>query len=294
LTVEREMFNPQSTLSVAYVGTFGRKLSRARRPNGGEQSPQNLRPNSTVGVVKILETSANSVYQSLQIGYSQRVTRDLQVRAAYTYSRFIDDVSDIPTSNQGLDRGVIPFDEQNLRLDRAASSYDIPHIFTFTYIWRIPLFRENRLLGGWSIAGINTLHSGRPFTLYTGTNTPIGNNNNRPLDVPGSLVRSPSSVTAVAFAEGVSRAQLTPPPGRYGVIGRNTERGDSFLDFNLSISKDFTITERVRLQVRGEMFNLFNVTNFSTVEGVMTSPNFGRAVSAFDSRRAQLAARVVF
>lgn len=294
LTVERELFNPQSTVSVAYVGTLGRKLSRARRPNGGEQLPQSLRPDATVGVVNVLETSANSDYQSLQIGYSQRIGRDLQVRAAYTYSKFIDDVSDIPTSNQGLDRGVIPFDEENLRLDRAVSNYDIPHIFTFTYIWRVPFLRDNRFLGGWTISGINTLQSGRPFTLYTGTNTPDGNNNNRPLDIAGTLVRNPSSATPVSFLDGVTRLLLTPAPGEYGTIGRNTERGDRFLDFNLSVSKDFRVTERVRLQVRGEVFNVFNVTNFNAVDGVMTSPNFGRAVSAFDPRRTQLAARVVF
>ena len=146
LTVERELFNPQSTISVAYVSTFGRKLSRALRPNGGEQLPQSQRPDQAVGVVNVLETSANSDYQSLQVGYSHRLTRDLQVRAAYTYSKFIDDVSDIPTSNQGLDRDVIPFDGTNLRLDRAVSNYDIPHIFTFTYIWRVPFLRDNRFL----------------------------------------------------------------------------------------------------------------------------------------------------
>jgi hypothetical protein len=107
-------------------------------------------------------------------------------------------------------------------------------------------------------------------------------------------VRSPSSVTPIAFAEGVTRSLLTPAPGQYGTTGRNTERGDAFLDFNVSVAKDFVVTERVRLQLRGELFNVFNVTNFNVVDSVMTSPNFGRAISAFDPRRAQLAARVIF
>lgn len=294
LTVERQLFNPQSTVSVAYVSTFGRKLSRALRPNGGEQLPQSQRPDQSVGVVNVLETSANSDYQSLQVSYSQRLTADLQVRAAYTYSKFIDDVSDIPTANQGLARDVMPFHSGDLGLDRAVSNYDIPHIFTVTYLWRVPFLRDHRWLGGWTVSGINTLHSGRPFTLYTGTNTPEGNNNNRPLNLAATLVRNPSSATPIAFADGVTRAELTPAAGEYGAFGRNTERGDSFLDFNVSVAKDFVVTERVRLQVRGELFNVFNVTNFSGVDGVMTSPNFGRAISAFDPRRAQLAARVTF
>lgn len=293
-TIERELFNPQSTLSVAYVGTLGRKLSRTRRPNGGEQLPQGLRPDPTVGVVNVLETSANSSYHSLQIDYTQRFNSDLQVRAAYTYSKFIDDISDIASSNTNLDRGVIPFDENRLYLDRAISTWDIPHILTFTYIYRLPLFRANRFLGGWTISGVNTIQSGRPYTIYTGTNTPLGNNNNRPLDVAGSLIRHPSSATPITYSPGFNALALRPANGTFGTLGRNTERGDAYFDSSVSLSKDFVMNEHIRLQLRGELFNVFNVTNFRDVDNVMTSPTFGRYTSAFDPRRAQLAVRIVF
>ncbi len=188
-------------------------------------------------------------------------------------NNYLVDSVDTTDANTGLiaGRGVT---EQLVSQEAVASLEILTHNFKAEY--------------GRNSGGIVSLVS------KSGTNTPEGNNNNRPLDIAGALVRDPSSVTPIAFAEGVTRFDLTPAAGEYGTVGRNTERGDSFLDFNLSVSKDFVITERVRLQVRGEIFNVFNVTNFSAVDGVMSSPNFGRAVSAFDPRRAQLAARIVF
>jgi hypothetical protein len=294
LAIERELFNANSKLTVSYVTTLGRKLSRTRRPNGGENLPQAERPDKTVGVVNRLETSANSSYHALQIELSQQLAGDLQIRAAYTYSRFIDDVSEFADSNQQLDRGILPLDERNLKLDRALSDFDLPHIFTLSYLYRLPLLRGNRWVGGWTISGITRLQSGRPYTLYSGTNNLTGSNNNRINNLSGLLIRDRSSSTPIRFAKGVSASQLVPAPGTLGTLGRNTERTDSFLEWNVSLSKDFIVSEKARLQFRGEIYNIFNTANFNAVDNVLTSPNFGRVLSAFDPRRAQLALRLVF
>lgn len=298
LGIEREIFNPQSTLSVAYVGTLGRKLSRTTRPNGGEQLPQNLRPNPNVGVVNLLETSANSSYNSLQVSYSQRFSDNLQIRVAYTWSKFIDEVSDLITSNTNLPRDATPFDESRRFLDRSVSNYDIPHILTFTYIYRLPFFRElnwtGKLLGGWTISGITTLRSGLPFTIYTGTNTPLGTNNQRPNAIPGSLIFTLGKATAISYASGFTAASLRPAPNAYGTLGRNTVRTESVMDWNLSLQKDFRLDEKRKIQLRGEFFNIFNQTNFNQIDNVMTSPTFGKYTSAFDPRRVQIVVRLEF
>lgn len=293
-SVERELFNPNSTFTLSYVGTQGRKLSRTRRPNGGENLAQAMRPDPKIGVLNRLETSANSDYHALQFSMSQRINQNLLIRAAYTYSKFIDDVSEITDTNQNLDRGVIPVDENNLRLERAVSDFHIPHIFTVSYIYQLPFFASNRFAGGWTISGITTLQSGRPFTLFSGTNNPLGSNNNRLNDVAGLLVRDPSSITPIKILTGANSGLLTPAVGKVGTLGRNTEVGDSFLETNLSVSKDFALKENLKLQVRAEVFNLFNNSNFGTVETLFTSPNFGRVTSAFDARRTQIAVRVTF
>jgi hypothetical protein len=295
LTIERELWNPQSAVSVAYVGTLGRKESRLRLPNGGENATSGfVRPDPTVGVVSVLETSANSSYHSVQVAWSQRFNKDLQLRASYTFSKYLDYVSGLTSSNTGLDRTQIPFDDRDLRLDHGRSEFDIPHILTLTGIWRIPFFGAKRWLGGWSLSSVATVQSGRTYTLFSGTNNLHASNNNRLLDLPGTLIRCGSCPAAVRLADGVTKAQLTPAQGTLGTLGRNTERGDGLIDIGFSLAKDFRITEGMRLQFRGELYNAFNVTNFNTVDSVLVSPTFGRYTSAFDPRRAQLVARVVF
>jgi hypothetical protein len=138
------------------------------------------------------------------------------------------------------------------------------------------------------------LQSGRPLTLYSGTNNRGGTDNNRILDLPASIERAYHSALPFRLAPGISAAMLSPAAGTLGTLGRNTERTDTLLQSNLSISKDFALTERIRLQTRGEIFNLFNTTNFDLVDTVLTSPAFGRAISAFGPRSAQLALRLEF
>jgi Carboxypeptidase regulatory-like domain/TonB dependent receptor len=298
LSVERELFNPQTSLTVSYVGNLGRKLSRAIRPNGGEQLAQNLRPDTSLGVVNLLETSGNSNYNSLQVSYNQRFTNSFQVRAAYTYSKFIDEVSDLIIANTNLARDATPLDEARRFLDRGVSNFDIPQTLTFTYSYRLPIFRQNniagKLLGGWTVSGITTLRSGQPFTIYTGTNTPLGTNNQRPNVINGSLIFTPNQATAVTYATGFNAASLRPATNTFGTLGRNTERTDKVTDWNLSLQKDFRIDEKRKIQLRGEMFNVFNQTNFQAIDNVMTSATFGRYTSAFDPRRMQIALRFEF
>lgn len=293
VTIERELAR-NATVSVAYVGTLSRKLSRTRRTNGGELLAQGLRPDPTVGVVNILETSANASYHALQVSWSQQFGSQLQLRGAYTWSKFIDDVSDIAGSNTGIAPTVLPIDERNLRLDRGISDFHIPQVLTLTGIWRVPFFKNNRWLGGWSLTGIGTLQSGRPFTILANTPNPTGTNNNRPNNPAGAFLRDGSSLTPIRLGTGFTAANLRPAAGQVGALGRNTERGDSFLDWSFSLAKDFTVTESLRVQVRGELFNAFNVTNFGAVDGTLGSATFGRATAAFDPRRAQLALRVTF
>ncbi len=304
--IERELWNPRTTFTAGYVGTSGTKLARTRLPNGGENLAQELRPDPTVGMINRLETSGTSSYHALQAGLNQRFS-DFTLKASYTYSKFIDDVSDLADSNTGHDREILPFSEMNLGLDRAVSDFDIPHSLSFSYIYRLPWMSTNPLLGDWSISGITTLQSGRPYTLYSGTDNLAGANNNRIFDIPGTLQRDSGSARPVSVVGGLDTALLLEPDtGQLGSIGRNTERRDSLFSWNIGVHKDLTLSEGVSLQIRGELFNIFNVTNFSEVDNVLGvqrsragqpvgfNQNFGSYTEAFAPRSAQVALRVVF
>ncbi len=284
LAVERQLFNPQTVLSVAYVGTLGRKLPRVSRPNGGDGLAQAMRPDTSIGVVNVLETATNSRYHSLQASLQGQFGK-LMVRGAYTWAKFIDEVSDFPSSNTGLDRGILALDERNWRLNRGSSDFDLRHTLTnavsYPTVWGIRL------------QGILTLQSGRPYSLYSGTDNPFGSNNNRLMNIPGALSFNTSAQRAITV-DPAQRALLTPGRGAFGTLGRNTVNGDSLLVLNIGGSKSFSLSERWKLEFRGEMFNLTNTANYNPPDGVLTSPNFGQALTANDPRQAQLALRLTF
>lgn len=294
LTIERQLLNRNATVSVGYVGTRSLKAPRTSRPNGGDGLVQALRPDPSVGVVNYLETAANSNYNSLQMTFNVR-RRDFTLRTSYTWSKFLDEVSDFPTGNQNIDRGLLALDERNWKLNYGASDFDMRHVFVTAYTYDLPWMRRNRFIGGWSLQGITTIQSGRPYTLFSGTDNLFGTNNNRILDLPATLIRNGGSARrAIDLAPGASRAQITPTRGTLGTIGRNTENGDRLMSFNISAFKDFGLTERVRLQFRAEAFNIFNTVSYGVPDGVLTSPNFGQAITAFDPRQIQLALRLTF
>jgi hypothetical protein len=294
LTYERELFNPQTTVSVGYLGTLGRKLPFVKRPNGGDGIAQALRPDPAVGVVNVLSTGLNSHYHGMQSSLTWQ-RRGTMVRASYTWSKAIDTASDIVTTNQNLGREILPLDEGNWGLNRGPGDFDIRHMFNVAWTQELPWMQRNRWLGGWSVQGIVTANTGRPYTLYAGVDTPWGNNNNRIFDIPGTLVRSGTGDRRqVALAPGVTRAQLTPARTAFGTIGRNTERADSLLTTNVSVFKDFALTERWKLQFRAESFNLLNTVNYASPDGVLSSANFGQALAAEDARQHQLVLRLSF
>jgi len=294
LSYERELFNPQTTISVGYIGTLSRKLPFTARPNGGDGLAQATRPDPSVGVVNVLATGQNSHYQGLQSTFTWQ-RRGLLIRTSYTYSKFIDTVSDIPSTNQNLDRGILALDERNWNLNRGPADFDVRHLFNTAWSYELPWMAKNRLLGGWSVQGIVTANSGRPYTLYAGVDSPLGNNNNRIFDVAGTLLRNGGgSRRAIELAPGATRAQLTPARTQFGTIGRNTERADSLLSTNVSVFKTFPITERWKLQFRAESYNITNTSNYDVPDGVLSSANFGQALAAFDSRQHQLALRLSF
>jgi hypothetical protein len=293
LTVERQL-STNTTLSAGYVGTQGVKAPRTSRPNGGDGMPQGQRPDTSIGVVNLLETAAASNYHGLQTQFQWRM-RGVYVQAGYTWSKMIDEVSDFPSSNQNLSRDILALDESNWRLNRALSDFDVRHNANIGWSWELPWLRSNRWIGGWSLQGIANMHSGRPYTLYSGTDNLIGSNSNRILDLPGTLTRfGGSNRQAIALAPGTTRPMITPPAGILGTIGRNTESSDSFVTFSVSAGKAFVFSDRWRLEFRAESFNVPNTVSYANPDGVLTSPNFGQAISAFDPRQIQLALRLTF
>ncbi len=311
LTFERELF-PDTLFSVAYFGSRGTHLTRFRYPNGGiagrpqfgvstltgpggldfltaQTQPPASRAVAGLGPYSIFENSAPSSYNSLQIAGSRRLSGGVEFTLAYTWSHSIDEVSDV-FGNIGF--FALPQSDDNLRMERASSNFDVRHRFVGSFSYDLPFATGNSLIGGWSVAGIFSGQTGQPYTVNTS------------LDVNNDGTLTDRLNTTDGFSEvnqgstrltAPSTGSFYAPDGQDGIVGRNTFRAPGLALFNLALVKKFKFSEEGNLEFRSEFFNLFNRTNYGVPVRILEAPGFGRAVdTAVDARRVQFALKLNF
>jgi len=284
LTLERQVI-PSVVVGAAYVGSKADHLARSRLPNGGPNLPQARRPDASQGVITRYESSASSNYHSLQLTFRGALRNGVIFRGAYTFAKMIDDASEY---------AAVPLSETDLRLDRGASDFHMPHLFNAHVLYPLPFLRRNRWLGGWQIAALWTARSGPPFSILSNTNNLAGVLNNRIWNVPGAILRTGRGRRPLQLAPGVRPADLIPPDGMLGTHPRNGQQAPGIFEFHGSASKAFVLRERMRIEVRVESFNLLNRVNYDPPVSNIADPLFGWALTAADPRQFQLSLRIHF
>jgi hypothetical protein len=277
LNIEQDLTH-RTALSIAYVGSAGRKLFRFIDLN---QAPAatGVRPLTALGLpyyyVLNFQSSALSNYNSLQTSLKIRDLHGFTSTVNYTYSHSIDTASD------GQD--YAPFQAQpdnsfNVRNERSNSGFDVRQRFTWLWDYRIPEAHSMHLVtGGWSVSGVVSLATGMPFSLldYNSYNTNNGNGEyyERPdlVGNPWAGTSSPANfINLEAFAAPCTGGPVGNPPiftcsGNYhfGSSPRNGFYGPHYRNFDFSLIKDTKLTERVSMQLRADFFNIFNHPNFA-------------------------------
>jgi len=186
-----------------------------------------------------------------------------------------------------------------LRIDRGLSFFDRTHRASFTYVYQFPFMNDQRgllgrVVGGWQISGITTFETGVPLNVYNGLDADgIGGNFDRPLFNPMGKpgVRAQVSATSptgyvnpeannapIDMMEAMYiglKAQSGPNPAPTGNLGRNTLRVPGVNNWNVNFSKVIRTVERVRLEFRGEFYNLWNHPQFGVASVSPFSPGGG-------------------
>ncbi|MCW5980917.1 MAG: TonB-dependent receptor [Bryobacteraceae bacterium] len=294
-------------LEVGYVGSKGTKQLSARDINQPRPSPvsPNLRPVPYFADINQLESRSNSNYNSLQARLQQHVTRGLSLLASYTWSKSIDDASSFFASAADAN---FPQNSYNLRAERGRSNFDLRQRLTFSYSWELPFGRGKRFLtadspasrvfGGWETFGIWTFQTGRPVTVAllseldnsnTGRSILGFGANDRP-----NVVRDPALANPTTERWFDPGAFQMPPFGSFGNAGRNIVDGPGLQTVNVSLLRDFSVSEGLRFQFRAEAFNLLNRANFDLPDVFLGSPTFGRILSAQSPRRIQFGVKALF
>jgi hypothetical protein len=260
----------------------------------GTLCPLSGRLDNLQGSRLIRTNGGHSIYHAGQFSLSRRFAQGLAFTTAYTWSKFIDNASDVfGVANTNLPQQaarptILGFSG---RLERGLSLFDRTHRFVTTYVYQLPWQKEQhgfvgRAVGGWEISGVTTIESGVPFTVINGQDADsIGGNLDRP-DVNPGVHNNVRAVPAVATAAAggnpcgvavgaiyytntdASGACIDPNTarfvgilagsGRTGNLGRNTERTPRTTVFDMNFTKRVRLGETTRVEFRTEVFNIFN------------------------------------
>ncbi|MEP6743232.1 MAG: TonB-dependent receptor [bacterium] len=283
LNLQHELFK-NGVLQVGYVGSHGTKLFRYRdinqpvTPSVSSARPFDNGPFAPSGgtffYVNQLETTANSSYNALQTSFTLRNRSGWSAAINYTWSHSIDNASD---GQDYVANATQPDNSYRADLERGNSNFDSRHRFVASASYNIPNFAKGhpRLGQGWQLNTVVTLRSGNPFHLtlfddynntgeffprpdivgdpYAGTHAPDRFINLSAFKVPCTLDPAGDG----------SAASCLPGTWHFGSLGRNALRGPGYRNVDFSIFKDTPITESVKIQLRAEIFNIFNHPNFS-------------------------------
>lgn len=293
-----------SFLQVAYVGNHGLNLRRDIDINYYDPT-LGARPNPSFADIFLETATGQNVYHSLQTSYSKRFANGFQISGNYTWSHAIDDVDD---------QGLFDAQPQNIndwKAERGSSSGDARHSGSFNLVYQLPVGRGqlllgnagsvlNRLVGNWELASLGQFRSGIATTVYIPISE-TGNDdttNQRPNVVPYVSVY-PANQSINNFYN--PAAFSIPAAGTYGNAGRGIVYGPGLFNADLSAIKNTSITERLKFQLRGEIFNVFNHPNFGQPGSTLGSSGFGvvyntlgRTIGFGTSRQIQLSARFTF
>ncbi len=325
VSVERA-FHKDYLLEVRYVATKGTRLPRNVEADPAVYGPgatsanadrrriyADCAPNNgpcRLATVAFLTYGSNSTYESGQISLSHRYAAGFTFNVSYWFSKSLDYLSSININNSsglGLagenDLAQNPFD---LRAEHGPSLFDATHRFVASGTWELPFARRSSgvtalLFRGWQANTIASANSGTPFTVFDSTNVSLQASSpplsayfaSRP-DVIGNPNAGPHTVEQWISASSFLRLNPKTQAGQFGNAGRNIARGPGASDVDVSLMKNFRMTERTSLQFRAESFNVANHPNFAIPIADLASPNFGRILSAGPSRLTQLALKVLF
>lgn len=276
LNIEKSFGNGAAVMQIGYVGSEARKLSVMLDINqlpGGATVINPITGSATTegnfiaqypnfSSINQLNSVGTSNYNALQATFRLRSWHGLTTQLAYTWAHELDEISEY--------RGAIPFDSNNLKAEYGNGDFDTRNNFSAILTWNVPgsAHGPKWLTHGWQVNSLLTFHGGQPFDeTRTGLDL-IGN----PL-AGVSHAFSKSGVTWIntaAFCTPIADGGSDPTcaPNIFGgTLRRNQYYGPGFSDVDLSVFKNIPITERVKVQFRAEMFNLFNRINLASGPG---------------------------
>ena len=291
-----------------YVGTFGKKLIGLSDINtfdgrvafGSTCSVAlgntiGCRINNTIGADNFRSNGYFSNYHALQASLRKAYSSGLTMQLNYTYSKALDDVSDLFNNGASSAGQGRPTDNMDHKVDYGPADFDTRHRFVGIVSYELPFMKNNRFLGGWGTNAIISYQTGHPWTPFSGSSSydlnkdgirsdrvvPVGSVESTltPDRSPAHGTVDPSLWVRYTCPVSVNEGLWCNPP-----IGRNSVFGPSGANVDFNISKAFKLTERAKLTFQANFFDLFNHPNFlnptagtSGTTNLSIGPDFGKS-----------------
>ena len=271
-------------LHVAYVGSESYHQANIVDYNAvNVAAGQTARPYSNFSNILVDSPIGTSPYNSLQVGVEQRSFHGLSFQSNFTWSK----VEDLSSSGNISFSSGIP-DPFNIRWNRGTSDLNVPLVSVTNFVYQTPALNNlnpitRKILGTWEISSIYTLQSGKPFGISGGN----GNDNSGSLQdgdradvVTGQSDWSHQGGRSQWMKKYFNTAAFTTNAvGTFGNSGRNIFRGPYLNYADSAISKNLSLHEQIKLQVRFELFNTFNHASFGNPDNTVTDGTFGKITS---------------
>lgn len=270
------------------------------------------------GAVNVIDSNDRSRYNALEIQVSRRASKGLAFQASYTLAKSEDTRSFDPAltlltrGGTGQSAANTPFNINNRDLNYARSDFDRRHALQGYVLYELPVGKGRRwgagwnratdfFLGGFNAAGVLRWYSGRPFTVFSGSNTlsqvvftPASCNGCSP-DLGSVILENGQNV----FFNSDQRSKFfVPAAGEASNVGRNFFTGPTFFNLDLTLGKKFALSETKNLEVRVEAQNATNTPSFAVPDAnlILTSGSFGQILGSTSStsRKVQFVAKFNF
>jgi hypothetical protein len=301
INIQQQLTN-KMTLQVGYVGSQGHRLFRfydINQPTQAAIRAADCNPDCASGTIQDFavprpfgdggvgafyiyqeKSTGKSNYNSLQVSFKVNGWRGITSAVNYVYSKSLDNSSDL---EDFVPHAAQPQDSTNPKLEYGPSNFNVPHRFTWVFAYELPNRGGSmqRLKNGWGIESTVSLQSGQPFEFaYNCEDDYSGGAEcfDRP-DVVGPIVyhkRNPFHyIDLSSFAMPCTNngsgvfgfaSDCVPGTRHYGNLGRNALVGPTYKQWDFVLYKNTAISERVKVQLRAEFFNILNHPNFSNPE----------------------------
>lgn len=259
-----------------------------------------VRPYRGYRSIAIIQPRYTSNYHSLQIWGQHRFSGASQVNMAYTWSK---NLTDSPN-----DRTTSPQNTYNIKNEYQRAVLDRRQVLSINYIYELPFFSKQnnfaaKTLGGWQASGIVTYNTGLPITITTSNldYAGLGLINTNPAARPNLLcdpnANAPNTrvqyFNTACFQTNPSNT-ATGLPNTPGTAGRGIVNGPPTTRMDFTMAKNILFSEGIQLQLRAEVFNIFNHTNFRGLGTNVTAANFGTVITVRDPRTMQFGVKLSF